>query len=185
MNKYLIYISNGILWLGTILILIGLSISKYNFHLLVPGAILVGISSISLKLIKKNEVNKSLSYFQDWKKELKTNGLTVEVDFNKCEIKSNNYREEIEKEYSYMSKYEAIDELTGRDTRVFNNVNNCVILFETKINGEKAIFKSPLINEQEINLKILMAEKKKTYIYVNKQNKDEYFFDLEFINNYT
>lgn len=137
------------------------------------GTLLILSSSkkddIDMKSVVANEINR-----------LKQFGDRIKVDFNDCEIVTNNYIKEVATGSSY--KVQAFDALYDSNRNIKKvNVNQTVLVFETHRLGRKEKFKSPTIYKDEMTLRFLLARKKETFIYVDRNQKDKYYFDLEFI----
>ncbi|MEM1406766.1 MAG: hypothetical protein AAGG59_08330 [Bacteroidota bacterium] len=175
------YIGTGLLVVGGFIFFLGFKVANYNLYFLVVGGIMAAIGFYSLKFLNKREEDNAFAEFDEWRQGLKASGTKIEVDFAQCELKSNKYREVVDQGYTPASKYMALDALVGRDNTEYNNVDQSVIVFETELSGEKATFYSPLINKEKMTLEFLLADKKSTNIYVDRLNKDNYYFDLEFI----
>lgn len=121
---------------------------------------------------------------QNWRAKINTFKLTahkIEVDLNACELKTNNYIEEVEKIKSSEAKfYDALyDPIRNVENR---EVNQVVLIFETYESGKKKQYYSPTIYKDETTLRFLLARQKRTFIYVDRMNKSHYYFDLEFLN---
>jgi hypothetical protein len=179
--KFAGYIGTGLLVAGGFIFFLGFKVANYNLYFLIVGGIMAATGFYSLKFLNKREVDNAFAKFDEWRKNLKSNGTEIEVNFEQCELKSNKYREEIDQGYSPTSKYMALDALVGKDNTEYNNVDQSVIVFNTELKGEEVTFYSPLINKEKMTLEFLLADKKSTKIYVDRLNKDNYYFDLEFI----
>ena len=175
------YIGMGLLVVGAGIFLLGFRVANYSLYFLVGGGIMAGIGFYSLKFLSKKEEDNAFAEFDEWRKALKDSGTTIDVDFSQCELKSNQYREEVDQGFTLASKYMALDVMAGRDNREYQNVDQSVIVFETDYKGERVTFYSPLINKEKMTLEFLLADKKSTKVYVDRLNKENYYFDLEFI----
>lgn len=175
------YIGTGLLGLGGLVFFLGFKVANYNLYFLVIGGIMAGTGFYLLKFLNKKEEDSAFAEFDEWRKNLKSTGTKIDVNFDECELKSNKYREEVDQGYSPTSKYMALDALVGKDNTQYNNVDQSIIVFKTEHNGQPATFYSPLINKEKMTLEFLLADKKSTKIYVDRLNKDNYYFDIEFI----
>jgi hypothetical protein len=114
------------------------------------------------------------------KENFKQNVEKILVNFDNCKIKSNNYTEQIEKDKNYRVK--TLDALYDSSKIIeYIEVNSAIIEYETKINGKNVKFYSPTINKDEITLRFYLAKQKETYIYFDKENINNYYFDTEFL----
>lgn len=175
------YIGIALLLVGVLLCYIGINTDKYSITLILLGAVPAGIGYFLIKdTIINYEADERLSY-NKWRKDLKDKGLAIPVDFDHCELKNNQYREQVDKEYTASSDYMALDALVGRDDVAYNEVDQSVLVFSTEVNGEEKIFYSPTINKEKVSLQLRLATQKTTTIYVNPDDPDSYYFDLEFL----
>lgn len=176
------YLGTGLLFGGGIIFFLGLKVANYHMYFLIIGGVMALAGFYFLQTINKKEENQMEFQFNQWRNKLKSSGIVLDADFDKCEIKSNKYREEVVKDgYSPTDKYMAMDVFVGRDNKEYNNVDQSVIVFETELSGEKRKFISPVINKEKTTLQFLLMDKKSTKIYIDRMNKDNYYFDLEFI----
>lgn len=148
----------------------------YIAGILLASAGIAMLWSILFKTIKQAK--------QNWREEINAFKLTahkIEVDLSTCEIKTNNYIEEVEKIKSSEAKfYDALyDPIRNVENR---EVNQAVLIFETYESGKKKQYYSPTIYKDETTLRFLLARQKQTFIYVDRNNKSHYYFDLEFLN---
>ncbi|MCX2746150.1 hypothetical protein OO013_19885 [Mangrovivirga sp. M17] len=179
--KFAGYIGIGLLVAGGFIFFLGFKVANYNLYFLIAGGIIAAIGFYSLKFLSKREEDNTFAEFDEWRKNLKSNGTKIEVNFEQCELKSNKYREAIDQSYSPISNYMALDALVGNDNTEYNNIDQSIIVFNTELKGRKATFYSPLISKEKKTLEFLLADKKSTKIYIDKINKDNYYFDLEFL----
>ena len=111
----------------------------------------------------------------------KLSGDKILVDLNSCKIKTNNYTEQIERRRNYRAQ--ALDEMYDSNENIINReVNQTVLVFESDKYGTKKQYYSRTIFKDEITLRFLLDKYKETYIYVDKNNRDQYYFDIEFLN---
>ncbi len=177
--------------IGFILIIAGIVVflffSKYSgdsipypflWYLISIAVIGFGILLILNSLKVGNEQNDKT--IDDEIDRLKKNGDKITVDLNICEIVTNNYVEERESNSSY--RVQAWDALYDSSRNVeLVSVNQTVLLFETDRHGNKERFRSPTISKDEITLKFLLDRQQETFIYVDRDNRERYYFDLEFL----
>ena len=102
------------------------------------------------------------------------------VDLDKCTIKSGSRIEEIPKSYNER-RYDGIDTwITGIKRDETKEIVQSVLTYEINIYGKTETF-HVLIEKDEITLRFLLEEQKTTYLYLDKTNKDNYYFDFEFL----
>ena len=127
-------------------------------------------------------------------KDLKANGEKIIVDLTKCELKGNSYNEEREK-YGHQNELltlgferevQAWNALGGGSMRNIEQVEvaQTVIIYSTFNNrsGTTEKFISRVINKDEITLSFYLDRQKQTTLYVDKTNRQKYYFDLDFLN---
>lgn len=156
------FVSHPILWF-----FIGITFIIIGFILIVTSK-----SKFESKLEKsfQNEVDR-----------LKESGDRIKVDFKDCEIISNNYYKEVVKSSSY--RVQALDSLYDSSRAVENiEINKSRITYQDKNLSDDYIFISHLINKDKITLSFTLSKYKKTTIYVDKKDENQYYFDLEFLN---
>ncbi|HEV8512226.1 MAG TPA: hypothetical protein VGQ59_03085 [Cyclobacteriaceae bacterium] len=176
-------IGAGLLTIGTFILFLGFQVENYNLYFFIAGGLMVLIGTVSVAFLDKKVEKEADDNYQAWKEKLMREGVKTEVDLNKVEIRSNNDREEIINEENYgVDRYRALDDLVGRDSREFSDIKQSVILYEAEILGTKRKFYSPVIPKDEITLQFLLSNQKITFIYFDRLNENNYFFDLEFLN---
>ncbi|HYV93510.1 MAG TPA: hypothetical protein VE978_17180 [Chitinophagales bacterium] len=111
---------------------------------------------------------------------LKETGEKIKVDFSQCEVKSNDYSEERERYGPRTQYWNAMAGDAIRNTEVVD-VNQSVLIFKNNANGKEETFVSPVIYKDEITIKFLLSEKKETTLYIDKNDRSRYYFDLEFL----
>lgn len=105
----------------------------------------------------------------------------IKVNLNSCKIKTNNYTEQIEEDDSYRPQLlNSLSDYTKKEMK-HTTVYQSVLIYETDVFGQKAAYYSPTIYMDEISLKILLDREKETSIYVDRDNRNKYYFDLEFL----
>jgi hypothetical protein len=122
--------------------------------------------------------------------DIKTNGEKIKVDFSKCDIKQNNYVEEKEKygTGSYITTldierdiqaWNALTDSTRNTERV--QVNQAVLIFDNSHNDKTEKFVSRVIPFDRVTLLFKLDKQKQTTLYVDKNDRSKYYFDLEFL----
>jgi hypothetical protein len=144
-----------------------------SFGMIGVGGLLVNGALAEEKRRRDKEKEKLVSKF-------KANSEKILVDFDKCEIISNNYVEEVETEsFNNNQAWEALYDSERNVKKV--EVNQARLLFEADRFGTKEKFYSSMICKDEITIRFLLAKQKETFIYIDKNDKDRYYFDLDFI----
>ena len=127
-------------------------------------------------------------------KDLKENGEKIIVDLNKCELKSNSYTEERER-YGHQNELltlglereiQSLNAMGGGSMRNIEQVEilQTVIIY-SKLNSKTGVtekFISRVINKDETTLSFYLDRQKQTTLYVDKTNRQRYYFDLDFLN---
>jgi hypothetical protein len=141
---------------------------------------------------------KTFKEYKDIKKvkelvdDLKATGEKIEIPLNECEIKENNYSEERDRYRS--GDIQGLEPRFEGDIQFWNglydssynvkmvDVNQSVLIYKHLHNGVEEKFISKVIprTKQDLNFKFYLQ--KKTFLYVDKNNRKRYYFDLEFLN---
>lgn len=123
--------------------------------------------------------------------ELKSSGEQIVVKLADCEIKSNNYIEEKERYGSdnffttldmehNIQFFNALGDETRNTKRV--SVNQAVLIYILKSeNGEQRKIVSHVLPYERTTLLFKLAAHETTKIYLDKNNRNRYYFDLEFL----
>jgi hypothetical protein len=121
---------------------------------------------------------------------LKANGEKIKIDFENCEVKENNFLEEKEKDnlgnYSSTSSpqndYDVVDALTQRGKKLVTvQTNQSVVVYKQIKNGKTEMFRSPVLSYERTTLLFKLDMHKETILYVDTLNRNNYYFDLEFL----
>jgi hypothetical protein len=167
----------GAFMLGLIIIVVAVKISVYNVYLVGTGISLIAFSLVFYFMADSsgNEIQA-----KKWLQNLKSTGIKIPVDLTKCKIKSNSWTEERER---YSNPRIAFWNEVGGDAdknieRVENN--HSVIEYECEFKGRRQVFLGS-ISKDETTLRILLELKKETTIYVDRDDVESYYFDLEFL----
>ncbi len=180
--KYIKSIGRILVAIGVFFIYMGFKVENHNLYLLIGGGIIALIGWLPIAIIDRKDENKEFKLHRKWKKDLLNNGIKLEVDLEKVQIKSNHYQKEVEQTFTTLDKYKAVDTLLGKDTREFAEINECILIYETEVFGKKRQFQSSNIFKDKITLQFLLSNQKTTFIYLDKNDKDNYIFDIDFLN---
>jgi hypothetical protein len=123
---------------------------------------------------------------------LKTNGEKIKVEFSKCDIKENNYLEEkeIDSFGHYLTPeerdndYDIVRALTPHygTTRTENvQTNQSVLIFKLERNNKTETYISNILPFERVTLLFKLDSKMVTTLYVDKNDRSKYYFDLEFL----
>jgi len=125
--------------------------------------------------------------------DLKANGEKIIVDLVKCEMKGNTYTEETIK-YGNKNDFltlgiereiEAWNALGGDSLRNTENVDVAqTVIIYSRPNSKTGIietFISRVIYKDEITLSFYLERQKQTTLYVDKNDRKKYYFDLDFL----
>jgi hypothetical protein len=145
---------------------------------------LIGVLLIYLQLRRKaSSINKEALA---WKNNLVSNGEKIRVEFKNCEIKENFYYEDVQKLHSDTRVY-AFFALTGTvqseaiTTKESRHSAVVVYKFSNPRTGELQTFISPVITKDKVTLSVLLDQQQLSYIYADRDNSGNYFFDLSFL----
>lgn len=159
---------------------------------------LLGLSMLfgGLLLLRYAPAPKELSIRKQVKKliaDLKENGEKIQVDLSKCEIKEHNYVEERER-YGHKNELLTLDierEIQSWNTIGGGSVRNVgqvqvmqtVIIFinTSSRTGQTEEFISRVISKDKITLSFYLYKQQQTLLYVDKTNRQRYYFDLDFL----
>jgi hypothetical protein len=163
--------------LGLIIIVVAVKTSVYNVYLLGTGILLIIISLVFYFMAGSS---RSDDQARKWLENLKSTGIKIPVDLTKCKIKSNTWVEERER-YSN-SRIAFWNEVGGDADKNIERVknNHSMIEYECEFKGRRQLFLGS-ISKDETTLRILLELKRETIIYVDRDDPENYYFDLEFI----
>ena len=121
-----------------------------------------------------------------WIDYLKTSGEKIPVEFSQCEIKENaffeNSQKNISKSEAYGEIYKAVfKEPEYNSTQRSSSAAIVCYTYENPKSGIIETFISSPVAKDSITLSFLLEEKKSTFIYVDRNNRNKYFFDLDFL----
>ena|ERR1044072_2007283 len=106
--------------------------------------------------------------------------IKIKVDLNACKIIDNKY---FIKENIYASNtINLLNVLNDSSKNVrIKEIVQARIIYNYLHNGLAITFVSPIINKDKSTLFYLLEKQKYTYIYLNKNDFNDYIFDLDFL----
>ncbi|RXK81428.1 hypothetical protein [Filimonas effusa] len=147
-----------------------------EFYVFIFVCVLLMLASFIHNLVKRKRI--SAGHFVH---PLVSYGRKMEVDFDKCELKTNTYYEEVENE-SFPTTIQMIDALY-RSNQSINSVKRevSVLLYKHQNeDGSIITYRTPPITMQPDLIRYNMLQQKKAVIYVDPVNDANYFFDTGF-----
>ncbi|MBI3510655.1 MAG: TM2 domain-containing protein [Bacteroidetes bacterium] len=144
---------------------------------------------ILLLSVKKNTDKKKADDLFTVISRIKKEGEKIPVNLRECEVKSNSWVETVDKNQNRSDAVDlALIAIGGTGALISSALRNSnsekeisrqqsVIIF--KHNNE--IFRSPVMDREEITLKMLIDIHEKTFIYRDRKDRRKYYFDLEFL----
>jgi hypothetical protein len=123
--------------------------------------------------------------------ELKMNGEKIRVDFKICEIKEHNYSEQKDPYYDSVvipgrpNLIQALNEMgDNTGSTEIPTINQTVIVYkyDNRRSGAIERFVSRVIPKDRITLSFYLDKQQQTTLYVDKTNRSQYYFDLDFLN---
>ena len=160
------------------IILILTGIASFLFYPSIWFIISLLIAIVGLFVIFRSPENKILKKVQPEIDRLKLEGHKIFVNFDDCEILTNNYHKEVPRSSNYRAQ--AFDTIFDSKNAVENiAVIQSRITYKDPINN--FVYVSPLIFKDKITISFLLDKYKDTYVYVDRNNQGLYYFDLEFI----
>lgn len=135
----------------------------------------------------QNQITKTIA-------DLKINGDKIPVNLSSCEIKEHNYIEERDK-YGHSNELLTLDferQIQGWDAIAGGSIRNVeqvqvkqtvlVYSYQNERTGKIEKFISRVIPKDKITLSFYLDRQKQIMLYVDKINRDKYYFDLDFLN---
>ncbi|WP_170302606.1 hypothetical protein [Chitinophaga oryziterrae] len=111
---------------------------------------------------------------------LKQTGECMVIESEQFEIVSTiKYTDEIKNNASL--EVQMLDGLIGKKTADTQSMNVCYLVYCYEVDGKRVKMASPPIYKDRITIHYLLEQKKNISIYVDRENKDNYYFDLEFL----
>lgn len=160
---------------------LGASIYVSRFVPFIAGPVLfiIGAARLELKAAPRymSGEDQLVSY-------LKTHGDKIVVELAVCEIKEDHYSEDSEKNSSLswgLTGTFANGGLYPLDNVEHQEGARSVIVFECIYKEKPVQFRSHIISKDKTSLLFHIYGKKETCIYIDPNDKNTYYFDLEFL----
>lgn len=147
--------------------------------IMVAGIVLLSYSPKTLNLLLQKAVDERII-------QLKENGERIRVDLSQCTVKEHSYTEETERyEGMQVQAWNALGDSSRNVQQV--PVIQSVIIFsrEHPVTGREERFVSQVIPKDRITLAFYLEEQGATNLYVDKTDRENYYFDLDFLNKLT
>ncbi|HET6225144.1 MAG TPA: hypothetical protein VFF27_02630 [Bacteroidia bacterium] len=167
------------------------TVIPYPFVFWLIGIACFIIGSILIRSIPSVKQQKSDEQLQKRIQELKNTGERITVNLNDCDIKEHNYTEEQERKSSFNDlaspslkrDIQAWDALFDSSRNVNNvTVNQTILIYTHRSENKAEKFYSSVIPKDRISLMFKLDAQKTTTLYIDKQNRENYYFDLDFLN---
>ncbi|MBZ4190435.1 hypothetical protein [Niabella beijingensis] len=126
-------------------------------------------------------------------KDLKATGERIQVDLTACELKEHSFYEEKQRyghenpllSFGFEQDIQAWNALGGQGIRNVKQVQTkqTVLLFERQnpMTGKTEKFISQIVPKDRVTLQFYLDQQKTTTLYVDRENRTLYYFDLDFL----
>ncbi|MBO9564091.1 MAG: hypothetical protein J7621_15005 [Niastella sp.] len=123
--------------------------------------------------------------------DLKAKGEQIKVNFDHVDIKENSYTEEVERRNNHdddvlaysLGSNTPFNDLTDSDRNTVRlQRNQCVVIYDHTQQGKTERFISPVISLDRVTLLSRLLTRQETILYVDRQDRKRYYFDLAFLN---
>tara|TARA_R110002072_G_scaffold287464_5_gene453173 strand:+ start:9364 stop:9951 length:588 start_codon:yes stop_codon:yes gene_type:complete len=154
---------------------------SYPILWIVLGGISVFVGVFLLIYLANQKLTSYKNFNNDKVDYLKNNGDKYFIEFDKCDIV---FRKEYVNERKKKSSRAYIyDSMYDNSQNNISRVNYQIMLkCSLSIDNKRKVFETRIFNISLDNLKLKMALKKGTYIYINKNKQSDFYFDLNFLN---
>ena len=129
----------------------------------------------------KRSYEKSREKYLEHLEIFKQQAEKIPVDLNKCKIKQKTHYHQKNRQKGYATVFDAYDAYKSNkpvyDTK---ERSTCMVTYKTKIGHIPYTFHE-YIEKDEFTVRVMFAKRKKTWIYVDKKDIKNYYFDLEFL----
>lgn len=171
----------GLLVLG-FLIMYGVArADNFNVYIFGIGLALTAVPALTLWLRYRRDFKGADSRSPQKMGRLKKSGERIEVDLHACEVLSTNWTSGGIRYND--QRIQMLNALGGDPELNVRPVNHNIsrIIYKTKFNGINMEFINGPIAKDEHTLKMLLEHQGKTVIYVDRNEPNHYFFDLDFL----
>ena len=167
---------------GVIMLVAGIliALAGFRYFLWIPGLLVMAIGWRVMKESDKAEQEMYEKEIAILKDDLRLHGEAVRIEFSKCQIKTNDYSEEHEIGYSGRVQFLNALQDERKNTETVE-VYQSVIVFKYEHDGITEIFYSNIIPREREHLLFMLDTKKETMLYIDKEDRERYFFDLDFL----
>jgi hypothetical protein len=164
----------------------------YPFAFWTAGVVMLGVGWWWLRHTPTIRQSKEAEAAMQFIRDLKTNGENIRVDLNNCEVKENNYTEERLRGENYggaiaIAEEQKMDIWTRGNTIYRNNdrvtiqINQTVVVGEVLRFGKPFKFRSAVLRHDRETLLFKMFGQKETTLYIDRNDPDRYYLDMEFL----
>lgn len=158
----------------------------YPYVWLVLGGILFILGVILFALPKVKKIRNANHAHTQFANELRQSGESISVDFAHCKILSAKSVKAAPEHDDYAVL------IAGRSLNVASyllddgrpqgsTIEHSVFIFERERNGKIEKFVSPVITKDPVTLEFLLISQKQTRLYIDRLNRERYWFDLSFL----
>lgn len=159
-----------------------------GFIMFLGGFLFLRYTATSKEIVLQKQMEEAI-------RDLKEKGEKIRVDLSKCTIKENNYTEE-RKKYEHSNQFLTFD--LERRIQILNgvgggswrnveqaHVEQTVLIYYHQNNrtGEMEKFVSRVLPKDKITLSFYLDSQNETNLYVDKTDRNKYYFDLDFLRN--
>jgi len=112
---------------------------------------------------------------------LKQEGERIPVALDKCTVKTKRQVQNLVPAAGPKARaWDAIYDPSRNKSETID-IGHAILSYTHEHNGKNEIFKSELIRKDYATLMFLLSAQKTTYIYVDKNDRRRYFFDVDFL----
>lgn len=169
------------------------SVIPYPVLFWVLGLIMVVAGIMSLRFTPAALDSSMQKQIDETLYHLKVNGERIRVDLSQCEIKERSYVEERQRyghenellTFDFERQIQVLNALGGGNSRNVEQVQvtQSVIIFsrQNPLSGEMERFVSRIIPKDKVTVAFYLEEQRETTLFVDRTNRELYYFDLDFL----